>query len=119
MAEYYTRGEICNMFHPPVSRNYLRTLQEKGRMPKPLKKTHEGYIYDKKQIHEWLSKSVEKEKCGRKAGQRQSRMSNEDFDPWNLRKNKENIKYSEEMSNVIRFLQPALKNSNVGNSLGE
>jgi len=38
MAKYYTRGEICKMFNPPVSRHYLRTLQSKGRIPLPVKK---------------------------------------------------------------------------------
>lgn len=118
MAEYYTRGEICKMFSPPVSRHYLRTLQEKGRMPQPSKKTNDGYVYEAKQIDEWISKGVEKEKSGRKAGDQQVRMTNEDFDPWNLRKNKENIKYTEEMTMVIMFLQPNLRNRKLGNALG-
>lgn len=89
-------------------------------MPKPVKKTAQGYIYEKKQIDQWLSKGVEKEKTGRKPGARQRKMSNSnsDFDIWNIRKNKEPIEYSKEMSNIIRFLQPGLKNRNIGNALG-
>ena len=117
MSEYYTRGEICKMFSPPVSRNYLRTLQIKGKIPKPIKKTNDGYIYQAKQIDEWFSKGVEKEKTGRKSGARQERMSNQDFDPWNVRKNRENIKYTEDMTMVIMFLQPALRNRYENNAL--
>lgn len=117
MSEYYTRGEICKMFQPPVSRHYLRTLQEKGNMPQPLKKAREGYVYDKKQIDDWLSKGDQKEKTGRKAGAIQKRMSNEDFYPWNLRK-KTNFKYSGEAALIIEFLQPGLKNRNLGNAPG-
>jgi hypothetical protein len=118
MKEFYTRGEICNLFHPPVSRHYLRTLEGRGKMPKPEKKTALGYVYQAKKIDEWMSKGVEKEKTGRKLGARQERMSNQDFDPWNLRKNKENIEYTEEMTMLIKFLQPGLKNRNLGNALG-
>lgn len=117
MSEYYTRSEICNLFSPPVSRNYIICLGDKNRIPKPVKKTEKGYLYDKKQIDEWLSKGVEKEKSGRKAGERQLRMSNKYFDTWNVRKNKQPFKYSGEMVDLIMFLQPNLRNRFIGNSL--
>lgn len=118
MTEYYTRKEIRNLFYPPVSNHYIRCLQQKKRIPEPIRRTEKGWLYDKKQIDECLSIGIEKEKFGRKAGERHTRMSDEDFDTWNLRKNKENIKYSDEMTLVIMFLQPNLKNRNVGNALG-
>lgn len=117
MSEYYTRAEIQNLFNPPVSKHYIRCLQEKKRIPEPIGKIYNGWIYDKKQIDEWLSKGVEKEKCGMKAGEWQTRMLNDDFDVWNLRKNKEPIKYNDEMTLVIMFLQPSLKNRFIGNEL--
>ena len=45
-------------------------------------------------------------------------MSNEDCDVWNIRKRTEKIKYSDEMTLIIEFLQPNLKNKRVGNALG-
>jgi hypothetical protein len=106
MSEYYTRKEICKMFNPPVSKHYLRTLESKRRMPSPVKRTANGYVYDKKQIDEWFSNREEKKT-----------MSNKDFDVWNLRKKKEPIKYNDEMTLVIMFLQPGLKNRLLGNEI--
>ena len=107
------------MFSPPVSKCFLRALEAKGRMPKHVKNTKDGFIYESNQIEEWLSKGVEKNKCGRKEGEQQSRMSKQDFDHWNIRKNKENIEYSEEMTMLIMFFQPALRNRHEGNALGQ
>ena len=52
MREYYTRTEIQNLFNPHVSKHYIRCLENKNMMPKPVKKTADGYIYDKKEIDE-------------------------------------------------------------------
>jgi DNA repair exonuclease SbcCD nuclease subunit len=57
----------------------------------PIKKTYNGWIYEKKQIDEWLSKGFKKDKTGRKAGVNQKRMSNQEYDVWNIRKNQEKI----------------------------
>lgn len=91
MSEYCTRTEI----------------------QKPVKKTHCGY--DKKQIDEWFAKGIEKERCGRKAKERKTRMLKADFDVWNLRKNKEPIKYTGLMVDVIKFLQPNLRHKEISN----
>lgn len=118
MQEYYSILEIRKLFDPPVSNHFLLTLKNKGKMPHPIKRTEKGFIFDKKEIDEWFSKGIVKGKCGRKPGVLQGKMSKENYDIWNIRKNNNKIEFSKEYSEVIRFLQPSLKNRNIGNALG-